>query len=270
MKREAVRNSFRDRQHALEFDLRATRSDIRARLSSLLIEALELKGRERVLDLATGTGRFAQPVCRQLKEGKVVGVDEALAMLGLAREKAQSEPLPSYLQTAGVAQALPFRDSTFDCGFVAFSLHHFGRPSVMMEEVHRVLRTGGKFVVLDPVVHKVRDPVDQSLIDFINTVFRRSHGKDFQFYCSEEIRELFTRGKFQITQADLYSASFDQVGMDGIPTGRHWLEIAEGLDGKSGAMRERFKESYFQYQKRGDGFHVKGSFNYAIMCGESS
>jgi len=85
MKREAVRNSFRDRQHALEFDLRATRSDIRARLSSLLIEALELKGRERVLDLATGTGRFAQPVCGQLKEGKVVGVDEALAMLGLAR-----------------------------------------------------------------------------------------------------------------------------------------------------------------------------------------
>ncbi len=140
MKREAVRNSFRDRQHALEFDLRATRSDIRARLSSLLIEALELKGRERVLDLATGTGRFAQPVCRQLKEGKVVGVDEALAMLGLAREKAQSEPLPSYLQTAGVAQALPFRDSTFDCGFVAFSLHHFSRPSVMMEEVRRVIR----------------------------------------------------------------------------------------------------------------------------------
>ena len=43
MKHEAVRTSFRDRQHALEFDLRAARSDIRARVSSLLIEGLELK-----------------------------------------------------------------------------------------------------------------------------------------------------------------------------------------------------------------------------------
>ncbi len=270
MKRKAVRTSFRDRQHALEFDLRAATSDIRARLAILLIEALELKGPERVLDIATGTGRFAQPVCGQIKQGKVIGVDEAFAMLGLAREKAQKESLAGYLQTAGMAQRLPFRDGIFDCGFVAFSLHHFGRPSLMMEEAHRVLRPGGKFVVIDPVVFGAQDSIDQSLNDLINMVFRRSHGENFRFCCADDIRELFRRGNFKITRDDLHSFSFDQVGMGGIPTGPHWLEVAEGLDGKSGAMRKRFKESYFQYQKRGDGFHVKGSFNYAIICGESS
>ena len=268
MKRESVQTSFHNHQHALEFDLRAAKSDIRARLTSLLIEALELKGPERVLDIATGTGRFAQPVTGQLKGGKVVGLDEALAMLGLAREKAQKEPLPGYLQTAGIAQVLPFRDGIFDCGFVAFSLHHFGRPSLMMEEARRVLRSGGKFVVLDPVVLGARDSMDESLNDFINMVFRRSHGEDFRFYSADEIRELFRQGNFRITRGDLHSFSFDQVGMEGIPTGRHWLEVAEGLDGESDEMRKRFRENYFRYQKSDKGVQVKGSFSYALICGE--
>ncbi len=269
MKRESVQPSFHNHQHALEFDLRAANSDIRARLTTLLIEALELKGPERVLDLATGTGRFAQPVCGKVKEGKVVGVDEALPMLELARDKAQKESLPGYLQTAGVAQALPFRDSTFDCGFVAFSLHHFGRPSLMMEEAHRTLRPGGKFVVIDPVVLGAQDSIDQSLNDLINMVFRRSHGENFRFCCADEIRELFRRGNFHITRDDLHSFSFDQVGMEGIPTGRHWLEVAEGLEGESDEMGKRFKEIYFRYQKECKGVYVKGRFSYAMICGES-
>jgi ubiquinone/menaquinone biosynthesis C-methylase UbiE len=269
MKRESVQTSFHSHQHALEFDLRAATSDIRARLAILLIEALGLKGPEHVLDIATGTGRFAQPVCGTVKKGKVVGVDEAFAMLGLAREKAQKESLPGYLQTAGIAQALPFRNEVFDCGFVAFSLHHFGRPSLMMEEAHRVLRPGGKFVVIDPVVIGAQDSMDQSLNDLINMVFRRSHGENFRFCCADDIRELFRRGKFKITRDDLHSFSFDQVGMEGVPTGRHWLEVAEGLEGKSDEMRKRFKENYFQYQKKDKGIHVKGSFSYAVICGES-
>jgi SAM-dependent methyltransferase len=269
MKRESVQTSYHNHQHALEFDLRAAKSDIRARLTPLLIEALELKGPERVLDIATGTGRFAQPVYGKIKEGKVVGLDEAFAMLGLAREKAQKESLPGYLQTAGIAQVLPFHNGVFDCGFVAFSLHHFNRPSLMMEETHRTLRPGGKFVVLDPVVLGARDSLDQSLNDFINMVFRRSHGENFRFYCADEIRELFRRGNFQITRDDLHSFSFDQVGMEGIPTGRHWLEVAEGLDAESDEMRKRFKENYFRYQKRDKGLYVKGKFSYAMICGES-
>ncbi|MFQ5539929.1 MAG: hypothetical protein ACE5FB_05965, partial [Candidatus Binatia bacterium] len=71
MTRESVQTSYHSHQHALEFDLRAAKSDIRARLTTLLIEALELKGPERVLDIATGTGRFAQPVYGKINEGKV-------------------------------------------------------------------------------------------------------------------------------------------------------------------------------------------------------
>ena len=51
--------------HAAEFDRRAAMSDIRGQLAERLIEAMELRGAETVLDVATGTGRFVRPVSHQ-------------------------------------------------------------------------------------------------------------------------------------------------------------------------------------------------------------
>ncbi|MFQ5849862.1 MAG: class I SAM-dependent methyltransferase [Candidatus Binatia bacterium] len=268
MKRGAVRTSFHDYQHALEFDQRAGKSDIRASLGLRLIEAMELKGQEWVLDIATGTGRFAKPVSQHLKGGKVVGVDEAPAMLSVGREKTKQEPIPGYLQIGGDAQVLPFRSEIFDRAFVAFSLHHFSSPSLMVQETFRVLRSGGKFAILDPVVLEPEDSVDQALIDLVNQVFRRSHGENFRFCSGREIRELLARAGFQISRADLHSFSFDQDGMEGVPTGRHWLEVAEELQTGSDKLRERLERSYFRYQKKGSKRHVKGKFSYALVCGE--
>ena len=77
---------FHDHAHAVEFDKRAALSDIRGELADRLIEAMELRGDETVLDVATGTGRFARPVSRRLPGGSIVGIDEALAMLRVSQE----------------------------------------------------------------------------------------------------------------------------------------------------------------------------------------
>ncbi|MFQ5903921.1 MAG: class I SAM-dependent methyltransferase, partial [Candidatus Binatia bacterium] len=243
---------FQDYSHALEFDQRAARSDVRVQLCARLIEALGLMGQECVLDIATGTGRFAFPVSGHLNGGRVVGVDEAFAMLRVAREKIQKESMSGYLQAVGDAEVLPFRDGSFDCAFVAFSLHHFGRSSLVVQETRRVLKSASKFAVLDPVVLKAKDSLDESLNNLINQVFRRSHGEEFRFYSAEEIRGLLGKEGFEIKRADLHSFSFDQDGMEGIPTGRHWLEVAEELQGGRDEMRERFEKNYFQYRKKGE------------------
>ena len=70
---------FHDPQHAAEFDRRT--SGIRADLAEKLAEMLALQGDEQILDVATGTGRVARPVAKRLKGGRIVGVDQALAML---------------------------------------------------------------------------------------------------------------------------------------------------------------------------------------------
>ena len=265
---EEKRSHFHDYSHALEYDRKAARSDIRAQLVPRLIEALELKGNERVLDLATGTGRFARPVAQHLKGGKIIGLDEALAMLRVAKEQKEKEAIPGFLSTAGVAEAFPFLDGTFDRAFTAFALHHFGRPPLMMREAHRVLRPGGRFVILDPVVVTAEYPLDEAIHNLINQILRSAHGDYFHYHSAEDIRDLLTRAGFGIIRAQVHNFSVDQDGMDGIPTGRHWLEIAEQIEEESTEIKRRFEERYFRYEKKGEKVHVRGSFGYALVCGE--
>jgi len=270
MKQETRKSSFHDHEHALEFDQRVGRSDVRAKLGLHLLDALQLMGGEWVLDIATGTGRFAKPVSEGLKGGRVIGLDQALAMLSVAHDMASRESLSGYLQAAGDAGVLPFRSGIFDRGFVAFSLHHFQDPPLAVREARRVLKTGGRLAVLDPVVVKACDSLDQSIHEIVNRVFGRSHGGVFRFHSAEEIQELLKQEKFRVTRADLHRVSFDQDGMEGIPTGRHWLEAAEELERKPPEMKKRFEENYFRFWKSGDQIHVKGHFNFALICGEKT
>lgn len=254
---------FHDPAHAAEFDRRI--SEIRGDLAEKLTDMLTLKGDERVLDVATGTGRVARPVAKRLNGGRIVGVDQALAMLDVGHQ--HQDPIPAYDQSAGAADALPFKSNSFDRAFVSFSLHHFGNPSGVVHEVLRVLKNGGRFVVLDPVIEEAKDSVDVALEAKINQVFRRTHGNDFRFHTSSSIQRLLTKEGFRIPRVNVLSYSFNQEGMDGIPTGRHWLEAAEELEAEAPELAERMKKTYFTWHRHGDHVHVKGSFSYALITG---
>jgi ubiquinone/menaquinone biosynthesis C-methylase UbiE len=256
---------FHDPQHAAEFDRRSTMEGIRGSLTNKMIEALSLSGNEWVLDVATGTGRIARPLSKHMKAGHIVGVDQALAMLDVGHQHKQ--PISCYSQSAGAADALPFKSSSFDRAFVSFSLHHFGNPSGVVKEVMRVLKSGGRFVVLDPVIEEAKDPVDVALEARINQVFRRTHGPEFRFHSASSIQRLLSKAGYRIPRTNILSYSFNQEGMDGIPTGRHWLEAALELEKEAPNLAERMKKNYFTWHAHDDHAHVKGSFSYALITG---
>ncbi len=257
------RTRFNDPQHAAEFDRRASR--IRSELGEKLADLLALEGSEQVLDLATGTGRVARPVAKRLKTGRVVGVDQALAMLDVGHQ--HEDPIPRYHQSAGEADALPFKSNLFDRAFVSFSLHHFRNPEGVVKEVLRVLKNGARFVVLDPVIEEAQDSIDVALEAKINQVFRRTHGDDFRFHTASGIQRLLAKAGFRVPRTNVVSYAFNQEGMDGIPTGRHWLEAAEELETESPELAERLKKNYFTWHRHDDHVHIKGSFSYALICG---
>ena len=255
---------FHDPAHAADFDRRGL-SDIRASLTEKLIEMLTLKGGELILDLATGTGRVARPLAKQMTGGKIVGVDQALAMLDVGHQ--HEDPIPHYDQSAGEADKLPFKSNTFDRAFVSFSLHHFGNPSGVVGEVLRVLKNGGRFVVLDPIIEEAKDALDIALETKINQVFRRTHGDEFRYHTASSIQRLLTKAGYRVPRSNILSYSFNQEGMDGIPTGRHWLEAALELEKEAPELAERMKKNYFTWHSHGDHTHVKGGFSYALITG---
>jgi len=220
---------------------------------------------EKCLDVATGTGRVARPVTKRLKTGHVVGVDQALAMLDVGHQ--HEDPIPAYDQSAGAADALPFKTGCFDRAFVSFSLHHFGNPAGVVHEVLRVLKNGGRFVVLDPVIEEAKNSVDVALEAKINQVFRRTHGNDFRFHTANSIQRLLMKAGFRVPRSNIMSYAFNQEGMDGIPTGRHWLEAADELEREAPELAERMRKTYFTWHRHDDHVHVKGSFSYALITG---
>lgn len=265
---ESHKSRFHNHSHAREYDQRAAKSDIRAQLTPRLIEAMQCVGGELVLDLATGTGRFARPVAQHLKGGKIVGLDEALAMLRVAQEQKDSEPIPGFLPVAGTAEAFPFQSSSFDRVFTVFALHHFGGPALTMCEAHRVLKPGGRCAILDPVVATKEDSLDEALHDLINRILSRGRREHFHYHSAKDIRDLLTSAGFRVVRSDLQIFAVDQDGVHGIPTGRHWLEIAEQVQEASPELRHRFEEKYFRYERAGEAVHVRGNFAFALVCGE--
>ena len=226
-----------------------------------------MSGRERVLDLATGTGRVARPVAERLRDGCVVGLDEALAMLRVAEEQKEKEPIPGFFPAAGKAEAFPFHSGVFDRAFTVFALHHFGNALLTAQEALRVLKPGGRFVVLDPVVATEENELDVRIRERINEILS-SHGERFHYYSLKTIRELLAKAGFRIVRADLHTFAIDREGMEGIPTGRHWLDVAEQLQGDPADLRRRFEERHFRYEKHGEKVRVRGNFYFALVSGE--
>ena len=100
-----------------------------------------------VLDVATGTADLAIAVAKKAVEGsQVIGVDLSEGMLEVGRKKA--EGLPVTLQQ-GDAEALSFADGTFDRVSVAFGVRNFENLSLGLREMCRVLKPGGRLVILE-------------------------------------------------------------------------------------------------------------------------
>ncbi len=103
----------------------------------------------RFLDLATGTADVALEVHRQAGGGAIiVGVDFAYPMLVRGKAKAEKRGVPLAL-IQGDGLRLPFQDAAFDGVVIAFGLRNFEDREAGLAEMRRVLKEGGRLVVLE-------------------------------------------------------------------------------------------------------------------------
>ena len=99
----------------------------------------------KVLDIGTGTGAML-PVFAGAPR-VVVALDNSQAMLVRARARCRAEGLVGVGFCAGDVDRLPFADGTFDACNCSMVLHHVSRPSAALQEIARVVKSGGKVMV---------------------------------------------------------------------------------------------------------------------------
>lgn len=165
-KARRVRDMFASIAHAYDLNNRLHSLGRDQAWRRAAVRAADVRAGDRVLDVACGTGDLTQALAATPVR-EVVGLDFTGEMLELARAKrerlgaARAAKL-SYVQ--GDAQDLPFEDARFDIVSIAFGIRNVQDPRRALREFARVLRPGGRLVVLE--FDRPRNPVLRALNDF--------------------------------------------------------------------------------------------------------
>lgn len=144
---------------------------------------------QSILDIATGTGDLAIQMA-QTNATRIVGLDLSEGMLKVGRRKISDKNLDSRIEMIqGDSENLPFEDNSFDAITVAFGVRNFENLDKGLEEIYRVLKPGGIFVVLETSV-PTKFPYKQGyrlysnfILPVIGKIF--SKDKDAYSYLSE-------------------------------------------------------------------------------------
>ncbi|MCW3094132.1 MAG: bifunctional demethylmenaquinone methyltransferase/2-methoxy-6-polyprenyl,4-benzoquinol methylase [Ferruginibacter sp.] len=190
------------------FDNIAYRYDFLNRFLSVGIDVwwrkkaiLQLKklGPKKILDVATGTADVAIMTARLLHPEQIIGIDISDGMLSFGRKKIEKLGLQSLIELLnGDSETIKFEDNSFDAVTVAFGVRNFQHLEKGLSEIKRVLKPGGKLVVLE--FSKPKSPVIKQLYHVYMNIVAPNMGKLFSKnrnaykYLDESIKK-FPEGK---------------------------------------------------------------------------
>jgi len=196
----------------------AARQDARAAELAERVRAFVLpRGDERALDVGTGAGALALALAPLVRS--VVGVDRVPELLALARERATALGNAEFVEAD--ATSLPFDDASFDLAGTLRTLHHVRRPELVVAELGRVTRPGGRVLVVDQIAPA--DPLDAFAVDRFERARDPGHAR---LLPEIDLRQLFEANRCALLRErrDVERRSLDA-----------YLELA----GCEGADRER-------------------------------
>lgn len=159
-----------------------------------MISCVKPQKTDTVLEVAAGTcicGRSLAPFVKN-----VTCLDMTTAMLAVGKAEAAKQKLLNMNFVQGDAEKLPFSDNSFDIVISRLAFHHFPNTKRCFSEMVRVLKTGGKLVVMDM---EAAEETLRNTEDEIETLRDPSHMRNLS---KEEFTEMFQESRLPITTMD--------------------------------------------------------------------
>lgn len=115
-----------------------------------VVQTVEKANPKKVLDVATGTGDLAIAMAKKIENAHISGFDLSSGMLAKGQEKIDKIGLQKQIDMIhGDAENMPFAENAFDAVTVSFGVRNFENLALGIKEIHRVLSSGGKLIILE-------------------------------------------------------------------------------------------------------------------------
>ncbi len=175
---------------------------------------------QRLLDVAGGTGDISFRFLKRAGHGHATVLDLTEPMLIEGRKRAEAEQMADSLDwVVGDAMALPFGDNSFDVYTISFGIRNVTRPQEALNEAFRVLKPGGRLMVLEfsqipnDLMQKVYDLYSFNIIPKLGKMIANDH--DSYQYLVESIRQFPDQETFlgMVEQAGFEQARYRNLSM---------------------------------------------------------
>ncbi len=175
---------------------------------------------QRLLDVAGGTGDISFRFLKRAGHGHATVLDLTEPMLVEGRKRAEAEQMVDSLDwVVGDAMALPFDDNTFDVYTISFGIRNVTRPQEALNEAYRVLKPGGRLMVLEfsqlpnDGLQKIYDLYSFNVIPRMGQLI--ANDRDSYQYLVESIRNFPDQDTFlqMVCQAGFGNAKYRNLSM---------------------------------------------------------